>query len=66
MAVVEIANLNAVVKQHAVPLPVKAVCKQDVSLGSFRNNSECRTVNFFRRADSITEFQIDLIGVGLR
>jgi len=64
--VIKITNLDAVVKQYAVSLPVKAVCEQDMPFSSFRDDAQRRSVNFFRRADSITEFQIDLIGVGLR
>lgn len=63
---IKITNLDAVVKQYAVSLPVKAVCEQDMPFSSFRDDAQRRSVNFFRRADSITEFQIDLIGVGLR
>lgn len=63
---IKITNLDAVVKQYAVSLPVKAVCEQDMPFSSFRDDAQRRSVNFFRCADSITEFQIDLIGVGLR
>jgi len=64
--VIEITNLDAVIEQHAIPLPVEAVGEQNMTLGSFRDDTQRRSVNFLRCADSITEFQIDLIGVWLR
>ncbi len=66
MSMIEVTNFDAVVEQHAVPLPVKTICEQDMTLRSVGHYANRRAIDFTRCADAVPELQIDLIGVWLR
>lgn len=58
VAMVKVADLGAVVEQHAVAQPVESVREHDLALRA-RGSS----VEVDDRANSVTEFQVDLAGV---
>ena len=66
MSMIEVTDFDAIVEQHAVPLPVKTVCEQDVTLCSIGHHSNRRAIDFTRCADAVPKLQIDLIGMWLR
>ncbi len=60
VTVVEIADLGAVVEQHAVPLPVESVREQHLALGA-----DGHPVDLGVGTDPITDAEVDLTVVGL-
>lgn len=66
MTMIEVPDFDAIVEEHAVPLPVEAICKQDVTLCSIGHHSDRWAIDFTRCADAVPKLQIDLIGMWLR
>lgn len=66
MSMIEVTDFDAIVEQHAVPLPVKTIGEQDVTLCSIGHHSNRRAIDFTRCTDAVPKLQIDLIGMWLR
>lgn len=66
MSMIEVSDFDAIVEEHAVPLPVEAIREQDVTLCSIGHHSDRWAIDFTRCADAVPKLQIDLIGMWLR
>ena len=66
MSMIEVSDFDAIVKKHAVPLPIEAICEQDVTLCSIGHHSDRWAIDFNRCADAVPKLQINLIGMWLR